>query len=88
MVKSKEKGKDSLHYLVFGPTVQLLSTPWADSTLLPSVKVNCLPMGNSSLCTRHRCFSKIDFAFTCTYSTVDLFILDIYMSKPIWNQKQ
>ena len=29
-------GQDSLHYLVYGPTVQVLSTPWADSTVVPS----------------------------------------------------
>ena len=43
LVKSKEKGKYSLLYLAFGPIVQVLSTPWADSTVVLSAKVNCRP---------------------------------------------
>ena len=39
---SKAKiGLDILHYLVFGPTVQVLSAPYADSTVVPGAKVNC-----------------------------------------------
>ena len=37
LVKNKEIGY-SLHYLAFGPTVQVLS--WADSTMVLSAKVN------------------------------------------------
>ena len=43
LVKSKGKGWDSLHYLAFEPTVQVLSTSWADSTVVLSAKVNCRP---------------------------------------------
>ena len=32
-----------MHYLAFGPTVQVMSTPWADSTVVLSAKVNCRP---------------------------------------------
>ena len=32
-----------VYYLTFGPTVQVLSTPWADSTMVLSAKVNCPP---------------------------------------------
>ena len=43
LVKSKETGENSLDYLAFGPIVQVLSTPWADSTMVLSAKVNCCP---------------------------------------------
>ena len=43
LVTSKFVGWDSLHYLAFGPTVQILSTPWADSTVVTCAKVNCQP---------------------------------------------
>ena len=44
LVKSKENGWDSLHYLAFRPIVkEVLSIPWADSTVVPSAKVNCRP---------------------------------------------
>ena len=33
-VKSKDIVQDSFHYLAFGPIVQVLSTPWADSTVV------------------------------------------------------
>ena len=46
LVKSKGKGSNSLHYLAFGPTVQVLSTQWGDSSG---------EMGDSSLCIRHYC---------------------------------
>ena len=39
LVKSKYIGLASLHCLAFGPTVQILSIPWADSTVVPCVKV-------------------------------------------------
>ena len=45
-VKSKEIGLDSFHYLAFGPIVQILSTPWADSTVVLSAKVNCQTWGS------------------------------------------
>ena len=48
LVKSKTKGQNILHYLAFGPIVQVPSTPWADSTEVPSAEV--LPIGDSSLC--------------------------------------
>ena len=34
LIKRKEIGQDGLHFLAFGPTVQVLSTPWADSTVV------------------------------------------------------
>ena len=37
--KKQRKGKDSLHYLAF----QVLPTPYADSTVVPSTKVNGRP---------------------------------------------
>ena len=43
LVKSKEIEYYSLHYPAFEPIVQVLSTPWTDSTLVLSAKVNCRP---------------------------------------------
>ena len=34
LIKRKEIGQDRLHFLAFVPTVQVLSTPWADSTVV------------------------------------------------------
>ena len=66
LVKNKEIGYDSLYYLAFGPTVHVLSTPWADSTVVLSAKLNCRPwvtvhfaLGTTVLITtislRHSC---------------------------------
>ena len=57
LVKSKEKVKDSLHYLASGSTIQVLSTPWADSKYCRAeCKSELPPMGDSSLCTKSSVF--------------------------------
>ena len=73
---SKVKKKDRTVQVV-----QVLSTPWADSTVVPSAKVNCrpwvtVPFAQSTTVFKNRFSLGIHVHTSCTHS------------KPTWNQKR
>ena len=82
-----------MFYLAFGPIVHVMSTPWADSTVVLSAKVNCRPwvtvlFAQGTSVFRNR-FSLGIHVHTCTPCTHSRSIyLNMYMRNQIWNKKQ
>ena len=79
LVKTKEKALDSLYYLAFRPIVQVLSTPWADSTVVLSAKVNCCPwvtvhFAQGTSVFKNRFSLGIHVPTPCKHSSLDSFI--------------
>ena len=67
-----------------------MSTPWADSTVVLNAKVNCRPWVTVPF-VQSTSVLKMDLVWAFMYlhlgNTVDLFILNMHMSKPIYGIK-
>ena len=67
-----------MHYLAFGPIVQVLSTPWADSTVVLSAKLKCRPwvtvhFAQGTSVFKNRLIFGIHVHIPCTHSRLIYF---------------
>ena len=85
------KPRIRLYYPAFRPIVQVLSTPWVDSTVVPSA-CKLSSMGDSSLCIRYLCFKNrfslgIHVPTPCKHRRF-IYFKHAHEQTNIWNQKQ